>query len=175
MRWREMHKVNLDRQILELIKEQPEISERDIARTLSVSEELVKTRISSLKDIREKILIIGNECNVYHSLKNVLEAENYNVVNISNSLSALETVKEERPDLILLDTAFLNTDGFEICRQLKASTKCWWIPVMMLSEKNRVEDSIKAFKSGADDYVAAPFNSMELRAKVGMVLRRSRI
>ncbi len=170
-----MHNTNIDHEILKLVKEQPEISERDIARTLSISEELVKIRIASLQDIREKILIIGNERNVYHSLKKVLEAENYNVVNISKSLSALETVSEEKPDLVLLDTAFLDTDGFEICRQLKASPRCWWVPIMMMSEKNRVEDSIKAFKSGADDYIAAPFNSMELRAKVGMVLRRSQI
>jgi len=46
---------------------------------------------------------------------------------------------------------------------------------MMLSEKNKAEDSFKAFKSGADDYVAAPFNPLELKARVGMVLRRNRI
>lgn len=170
-----MHNINLDREILKLIKEQPEISERDIARILSISEELVKTRIAHLQDIREKILIMGNRHDVHHNLKKVLEAENYNVIDISDNFSALETVNSERPDLVLLDTAFLNTDGFEICRQLKASPRCWWIPVMMLSERNKAEESVKALKSGADDYFAAPFNPLELKARVGMVLRRSRI
>lgn len=175
MRWREMYTINLDREILKLIKEKPEISERDIARTLSINEELVKVRIANLQDIREKILIMGNGHNSHYNLKNVLEAENYNVVAISDSLSVLEAVNAERPDLVLLDTAFLNKDGFEICKQLKANPKCWWIPVMLLSEKNKEEDSVKAFKSGADDYFTAPFNSLELKARVGMVLRRSRI
>lgn len=170
-----MHNINLDREILKLIKEQPEISEKDIARCLSISEELVKVKIANLLDTREKILIMDSRHNVYHDLNKILEAENYNVVNASDNFSALETVNEERPDLVLLDTAFLDTDGFEICRQLKASPRCWWIPVMMLNERDKTEDIIKALKSGADDYVEAPFNPLELKAKVGMVLRRSRI
>ncbi len=170
-----MHNINLDREIIKLIEEQPEISERDIAQTLSVTEELVKDRIANLHDIREKILIMGNGHKVHNTLKKVLEAENYNVVNTSDSFSALETVNAERPDLVLIDTAFLNTDGFEICRQIKASPKCCWIPVMMLSERDKAEGSLKAFKSGADDYIAEPFNPLELKARVGMVMRRSQI
>lgn len=170
-----MHNNDLNHEILKLIEEQPEISEKNIARTLSISEDSVKTRIANLKDIREKILIMSNGQNDYHNLEKALEAENYNVVNRSNTLSALETVSAERPDLVLLDTAYLNTDGFEICRQLKANPKCWQIPVVLLSEKNKAEESFKAFKSGADDYISSPFNTLELRARVGMVLRRSRI
>lgn len=170
-----MHNINLDREILKLIEEKPEISEREIAHTLSVSEELVRLRISNLHDIREKILIMGNGNNDHNNLQKVLEAENYNVVSASDSFSALEAVNAERPDLVLLDTAYLSTDGFEICKQLKASPRCWWVPVMMLNERDKAEDSVKAFKSGADDYIAAPFNPLELKARVGMVLRRSRI
>lgn len=170
-----MYNNDLNREILKLIKEQPEISEKNIARTLSISEDAVKARIADLKDIREKILIMGNGHNDYHDLKKALEAENYKVVNIPNTSPALKTVSEERPDLVLLDTASLDKDGFEICRQLKTSPKYWWVPIMVLSEKNKAEDSIKAFKSGADDYVAAPYNSQELRARIGMILKRSRI
>ncbi|WP_440945235.1 response regulator [Methanosarcina sp. T3] len=170
-----MHNINLDREILKLIEEQPEISEREISRTLSVSEELVKLRISNLHDTREKILIMRTGHNVHSNLQKVLEAENYNVVSASDSFSALETVNEERPDLVLLDTAYPDTDGFEICKQLKASPRHWWVSVMMLSERDRAEDGVKAFKSGADDYIAAPFNPLELKARVGMVLRRNRI
>ncbi|MDI9395215.1 MAG: response regulator [Euryarchaeota archaeon] len=170
-----MNNNNLNHEILKLIKEQPEISEKNIARTLSISEDAVKTRIANLNDIREKILIMGNGDNDYHNLEKELEAENYNVVNISNTLSAPETVSSERPDLVLLDAASLDTDCFEICRQIKANPKCWQIPIMLLSERNKAEDSFKAFKSGADDYIAAPFNSLEVRARVGMVLRRCRI
>lgn len=170
-----MHNINLDHEILKLIEKKPEISEKEIARALSVSEELVKLRISSLHDIREKILIMGNGNNSHNSLQEVLETENYNVVSASDSFSVLEAINEERPDLVLLDTAYLDTDGFEICRELKASPRCCWIPVMMLSERNKAEESVKAFNSGADDYITAPVNPLELKARVGMVLRRSRI
>jgi len=64
-----MHNINLDREILKLIEEKPDISERDIAHTLSISEESVKVRIANLHDIREKILIMGNEHNAHHNLK----------------------------------------------------------------------------------------------------------
>jgi len=170
-----MHNINLDHEILKLIEEQPEISEREIARNLSVSEELVKLRISNLHDIREKILIMGNRNNVNNNLQKVLEAENYNVVSATDNISALETVNAERPDLVLLDTVYLDADGFEICRQLKASPRHWWIPIMMLSERDKTEDGVRAFNSGADDYITTPFNPLELRARVGMILRRSRI
>ncbi|WP_048181309.1 response regulator [Methanosarcina siciliae] len=167
-----MHNINLDREILKLIEEQPEISEREIAHTLSVSEELVKLRISSLHDIREKILIMGHGNNVHNNLQKVLEAENYNVVSTLDNFSALETVNAEKPDLVLLDT---DMDAFEICRQLKASPRHWWVPVMMLSERDKTEDGVKAFNSGADDYITMPFNPLELKARVGMILRRCRI
>lgn len=169
-----MHYNDLNHEILKLIKEQPEISDGNIARTLSITEDVVKARISSLRDVREKILIMSNEDNNYGELQKELEAENYNVVNIPNNLPVLKTISEERPDLVLLDTASLDKEGFEICRQLKMNPKCWWVPIMLLSEKNRAEDSVKAFKSGADDYIAVPFNSLELKARIGMVLRRSR-
>ena len=74
-----MHNKNLDHEILKLIEAQPEISDRDIACTLSVSEELVKIRIANFKDTRQKILIMGDGSNIYN-IKATLEAENYNVV-----------------------------------------------------------------------------------------------
>lgn len=103
------------------------------------------------------------------------EAENYCVVKAHGSFSALETVRTEKPDLVLLDAGLADMDGFEICKQLKASSRYWWIPVMMLGDRGEVKDRVKAFESGADDYVTAPFNSLELKARVGMILRRNQI
>ena len=59
--------------------------------------------------------------------------------------------------------------------RLKPAQGAAEIPVMMLSERDKAEGSVKAFKSGADDYVAEPFNPLELRARIGMVLRRIQI
>lgn len=169
-----MDNKNLDHEILKLIEAQPEISERDIASTLSVPEELVKTRIANFKDTRQKILIMGDGSSA-PNIKATLEAENYNVVKIPGGFSALEAVKTEKPDLILLDTGLADVDGFKICKQLRSSSRYWWIPVMVLSERGGVKNRVKAFESGVDDYVTTPFNPVELRARVGMVLRRAQI
>ena len=170
-----MHKNNLDHEILKLIESEPEISSIDIARNLSVPEELVKMRIANFNDTREKILIMSYSRSIYENLNAALEPESYSVVKASEDSSTLEAIKAEKPDLILLDTGLMDRDGFEICRQLKASSKYCWIPVIMLSEKGEVKDRIEAFESGADDYVTTPFSLLELKARIGMVLRRVQI
>lgn len=167
-----MNNKNLDSEILKLIEAQPEISEREIASRLSVPEELVKTRIANLKDTRQKILIMGDG-NSALSIKATFEAENYNVVKVPGSFSSLEAIKAEKPDLVLLDTGLADLEGFKICKQLKTSSRYWWIPVMVLSEKGEVENRIEAFESGVDDYITTPFNPVELRARVGMILKRT--
>jgi DNA-binding response OmpR family regulator len=169
-----MDNKNLDHEILKLIEAQPEISERDIASTLCVTEEQVKIRIANFEDTRQKILIMGDGSSVTN-IKSTLEAENYNVVKVPGSFSALEAVKAEKPDLVLMDTGLADLEGFKICKQLKTSSKYWWIPVLVLSEKGEVKNRVEAFESGVDDYVTAPFNPMELRARVGMILRRTHI
>ena len=169
-----MNYKNLDHEILKLIEAQPEITERDIASSLSVSEELVKTRIESFKDTRQKILIMG-EGSSTPNIKTALEAENYNVVKFSGGFSALEAVKTERPDLVVLDTGVSGIDGLKICNLLRSGSRYWWVPVMVLSERGGVKNWVKAFESGVDDYVTTPFNPVELRARVGMVLRRAQV
>lgn len=175
LRQRQMHEKNLDHEILKLIEAEPEISSNDIARNLSVPEELVKMRIANFNDTREKILIMSYGHSIYNSLNAAFEPESYSVVRTFGGSSALETVKNEKPDLVLLDTGLMDRDGFEICRQLKASSKYCWIPIVMLSEKGEVKDRIEAFKSGADDYVITPFSFLELKARIGMILRRKQI
>lgn len=168
-----MDNKDLDHEILKLIEGQPEISEGDIASTLSIPEELVKIRIANLKDTRQKILIMGDGSNI-SNIKVALKAEDYSIVKVPGSFSVFEAVMTEKPDLVLLDTELANLEGFKICKQLRASQKYWWIPVMMLSEGNVVKDKVEAFESGADDYVTTPFNPLELRAKVEMILKRTR-
>jgi DNA-binding response OmpR family regulator len=166
-----MNNKNLDHDILKLIEAQPEISDGEIASSLLVPEELVKVHISNLTDTRQKILIMGNGSSTLN-IKATLEAENYNVVKIPGDLPTLEAIKTEKPDLVLLDTGLADLEGFKICKQLRTSSKYWWIPVMVLSETGEVKNRVKAFESGVDDYVTTPFNPLELRARVGMVLRR---
>jgi two-component system, OmpR family, alkaline phosphatase synthesis response regulator PhoP len=169
-----MDNTNLDHEILRLIETQPEISDKDIASSLSVSEELIKIRIANLKDTRQKILIMGDGSST-SNIKATLEAENYNVVKFPGGLSALELVKTEKPDLVLLETGLANLEGFKICKQLRNSSRYWWIPIMVLSERSEVKNRVEAFESGVDDFVTTPLNPLELRARVGMIIRRTHI
>lgn len=169
-----MDNTNLDHEILRLIEAQPEISDKDIASSLSVSEELIKIRIANLKDTRQKILIMGDGSST-SNIKATLEAENYNVVKVPGGFSALELVKTEKPDLVLLETGLANLEGFKICKQLRTSSRYWWIPIMVLSERNEVKNRVEAFESGVDDFVTTPLNPLELRARVGMIIRRTHI
>ena len=115
-----MYEKNLDHEILKLIEAQPEISDRDIACNLSVPEELVKIRIANFNDTREKILIMGNGRSIYDSLRWRLKLKIIMLLKLPGGSSALETVKSEKPDLVLLDTGLADIDGFEICRQLES-------------------------------------------------------
>lgn len=168
-----MYKINLDHEILKLIEKQPEISDKDIASVLSVSEDLVKIRVANLMDTREKILIMGDGHNVHEHLKASLEAENYNIVKAPGSSSILEAIKAEKPDLVLLDTGLADIYGFEVCKQLKTSSRYWWIPVVMLSEKGGSQNRIEAFESGADEYFNTPLNPLEFKAKLKVILKRT--
>jgi two-component system, OmpR family, alkaline phosphatase synthesis response regulator PhoP len=169
-----MDNTNLDHEILRLIEAQPEISDKDIASSLSVSEELIKIRIANLKDTRQKILIMGDGSST-SNIKATLEAENYNVVKVPGGFSTLELVKTEKPDLVLLETGLANLEGFKICKQLRNSSRYWWIPIMVLSERSEVKNRVEAFESGVDDFVTTPLNPLELRARVGMIIRRTHI
>lgn len=170
-----MYEKNIDHEIVKLIEKKYEISYKEIAFNLSVPEELIKMRIANFNDTREKILIMSHGFSVYDSLKAVLEPENYSVVKAPLGSSALETVKSEKPDLVLLDNALSDIDGFEICIQLKASSRYRWMPIVILGETGEAKDRVRAFESEADDYVTTPFNPLELKARVSMILRRARM
>ncbi len=168
-----MNERNLDLEILKLIEEHPEISDNAIADNLSVSEELVKDRITSFQDTREKILIADDEPEALTTLKKVLEAENYSVVEASDGFTAVEAVKSQRPDLVLLNLMLPGIDGFEVCRNIKDDPLCRHVPVMMLSSRNEVEARIESFETGADDCMTKPVNPLELKARIRMILRRN--
>ncbi len=87
---------------------------------------------------------------------------------------ALDLVREELPDLIVLDWMIENTPGIEVCRQLRKAKESASVPVIMLTARGEEEDRIRGLKTGADDYVTKPFSPRELLARAEALLRRSR-
>ncbi len=165
-------KPQIDKEILELIEQQPDITNKEIARILSLPEHIIKDMLEKISDTRQKILIVDDELDALIALKRALEADNYNVIEASDGLNAIEKVKAENPDIILLDLMMPEIDGIEVCKRLKSNSKYEHIPIIMLTAKGDITDKIEGIEIGADDYVTKPFNLNELKARIKMVLRR---
>lgn len=103
-----------------------------------------------------------------------LEAEGYRVIEADNGEEALLLVREERPDLVVLDWMLPLVSGIEVCRQLKVGKETRAVPIIMLSARSEEVDKIRGLETGADDYVTKPYSVMELMARVKAQLRRSR-
>lgn len=119
-----------------------------------------------------KILVADDiETNRYVMSK-ILTSEGFEVITADNGLSALEQVKRERPDLILLDINMPDMDGFEVCRRLKDNAETEVIPVLIVSATYQdLENRIHGIQLGAADYLTEPVNKAELVARVRSHLR----
>jgi diguanylate cyclase (GGDEF)-like protein len=100
-----------------------------------------------------------------------LEALGYEVIVAQDGLEALEKVKQESPDLILLDVMMPKLNGFQVCEKLKSNEETQFISVIMVTALNELRDKIKGIEAGADDFISKPFNKLELSARVKSLLR----
>lgn len=118
----------------------------------------------------QTILIVDDKLNVQTLLSDCLTAKGYLVLCASNGHGALLTLKQNTPDLILLDIMMPQMDGYEFIRELRKTSD---IPVIMISAKQQEQDIVKGFELGADDYISKPFKMSELIVRVQAVLKRS--
>jgi len=118
-----------------------------------------------------KILVVDDETYIVELVKFNLEKEGYKVVVANDGLSALETVKSEMPDLIILDIMLPKIDGLEVCRTLKLNPEYKSIPIIMLTAKGEEFDTVLGLEMGADDYIKKPFSPREMIARVKARLR----
>ncbi|KCZ72124.1 response regulator with CheY-like receiver domain and winged-helix DNA-binding domain [Candidatus Methanoperedens nitroreducens] len=165
----------IDNQILELIKQRPDITDTEIASQLGLKIDEVIDRIESLSDTRVKILIVDDEKDVVVPLKMSLEADNYSVIEAYAGYGAIEKARSEIPDLIILDLMLPDMDGYEVCNRLREDPLTELIPIIMLTGKDDISNKIEGLERGADDYITKPFNLSELKARIRTVLRRSRV
>ena len=165
---------NIDDKIVELIKKNENIPNKEISRIIGIPEKEVETRIRGFSDSREKIMIVDDEMATLLPLKRSLEAEGYRVLEAYDGYQAIEKSKTQMPELIVLDLMLPGIDGFEVCARLKKDEITGKIPVIMLTAKDEVRDKVEGLEMGADDYVTKPFNLGELKARIKNVLKRSR-
>ncbi len=116
------------------------------------------------------ILIADDEPRIRDFVCMNLELEHYRVIEASNGLEALEQLRENLPDLIVMDVMMPEMDGFETLRHIREVSN---VPVIMLTVRQNEQDKIQGLDLGADDYIAKPFNPRELLSRIRALLRRS--
>jgi len=119
-----------------------------------------------MNDPKNKILIVDDVSLNIHMVKDILTENGYDIHAANHGRKALEKVKSEDYDLILLDVRMPDIDGFEICTQLRSNPKTKDVPIIFLTGEDEAESIIKGFDAGAIDYVTKPFYGTELLARV---------
>ena len=121
-----------------------------------------------------RILVVEDEQHIAEGLRFNLEAEGHDAVVAADGEQALALVlsEHERFDALVLDVMLPGKDGFAVAAELRASGK--YMPILMLTARGRAEDVLRGFESGADDYLAKPFELSILLARLSGLLRRSR-
>ena len=120
--------------------------------------------------MKNTVLIADDEEKICQVVKKYLEKEDFNVIECSNGLDAIEEFKKCSPDLVVLDIMMPGADGWEVCRELRKTSD---VPIIMLTAREDEIDRILGLEMGADDYVVKPFSPRELVARVKAVLRRA--
>ncbi len=120
----------------------------------------------------KKILIVEDEQDILQLVKHYLEKEGFRPVTAMSGLEALKKVKEDKPDLVVLDLMLPEMDGLEVCKRLRSVPDTAMLPILMLTAKAEESDTIVGLELGADDYVTKPFSPKALVARVKALLRR---
>ena len=121
---------------------------------------------------RNKIVVIEDEPDIMEIVSYNLKREGYSVVGVDRGDAALNIIRNESPNLIILDLMLPGMDGLSICQQLKSDPIVRDIPIIIVSAKGEESDIVIGLELGADDYLAKPFSPRELLARVKVVLRR---
>lgn len=119
-----------------------------------------------------KILIVEDEPDISEAIEYKLVKEGYDTITSPDGEEALQLLKTELPELVLLDLMLPGLDGLEVCRKIKENPETRHIPIIMVSAKGEESDIVLGLGLGADDYITKPFSLKELAGRVKAVLRR---
>ncbi|MFO8037783.1 MAG: response regulator transcription factor [Anaerolineales bacterium] len=118
-----------------------------------------------------KILVVDDEKRMVRFIQLNLEQDGFQVVTAYNGKEALDQVRTQLPDLVLLDIMMPDIDGFEVLKKIREVSD---VPVIMLTAKGEEDDRVKGLELGADDYITKPFSPRELVSRIKAVLRRTK-
>jgi two-component system cell cycle response regulator len=121
--------------------------------------------------MRQKLLVIDDSATVASLIQLRLADEPIDILTSTDATSGLAMASEKRPDLILLDTELPGADGYAVCRELKCRPETMTIPIIFLAGSAGTEEKLQGLALGAVDYLEKPFDTAELRARVGSALK----
>src|SRR5579863_6189663 len=121
--------------------------------------------------MNSRVLLVEDEEALRLFVGDSLRNEGYAVEYASDDQEGLEKATHVPVDLVILDIMLPRKDGFEVCQAIRAAGRA--TPILILTARSQIEDTVNGLKIGADDYVTKPFNMGELMARVGALLRRA--
>ena len=117
-----------------------------------------------------KILVVDDETLLVKGIRFNLQNDGYDVISGSDGIEAVQAVREQNPDLVVLDVMMPNMDGLTACTKIREFSN---VPIILLTAKADDMDKLIGFDHGADDYLTKPFNILELKARIRALLRRA--
>ena len=121
--------------------------------------------------MKAKLLIVDDEPLNRKLIKAALSHEQYDIAEASDGFAALEQIKANPPDLILLDVMMPRLDGWEVTKILKNNPETMYIPIILITALDNISDKIKGLELGADEYLGKPINYLELRSLVTSMIK----
>jgi two-component system, OmpR family, phosphate regulon response regulator PhoB len=119
-----------------------------------------------------KILVVEDESAIAELLQINLEMDGHSVICVESAEDAHSYIREQLPDMVLLDWMLPKQSGIEFARKLRGESRTKNLPIIMLTAKGEEEDKLRGLETGADDYITKPFSVRELKARIKAVLRR---
>lgn len=124
-------------------------------------------------ETRSSVLVIDDDRNVRETLEALL-ANQYEFFAAANGVDGLDLALQTQPDVILLDVMMPKLDGFEVCRRIRATALLAEIPILMITALDDRDSRLRGLRQGADDFIAKPFDSIELLARLKTITRLNR-
>jgi len=118
----------------------------------------------------KKILVVDDEERMARFIRLNLEHDGFQVIEVYKGMQAVQALRDQMPDVVLLDVMLPDIDGFEVLQLIREISS---VPVIMLTAKGEEDDRVKGLELGADDYITKPFSPRELVSRVRAVLRRT--